>query len=61
MVGKQILDVILIANEVIDSKIKYHLRGIICKLDIEKAYDHINERLVLIVLEKIRFGSRWIS
>ena len=61
MVGKQILDVILIANEVIDSKIKDHLRGIICKLDIEQAYDHINERLVLIVLEKIRFGSRWIS
>ena len=61
MVGKQILDVILIANEVIDSKIKDHFRGIICKLDIEQAYDHINERLVLIVLEKIRFGSRWIS
>ena len=40
--GKQILDGFLIANEVIDSWQKRGEKGLICKLDIEKAYDSIN-------------------
>ena len=40
--GKQILDGSLIANEVIDSWQKRGEKGLICKLDIEKAYDSIN-------------------
>jgi hypothetical protein len=40
--GKQILNPILIANKSLDSKIRLGVPGVICKLDLEKAYDHIN-------------------
>ena len=39
--GRQILDAALIANEAIDSVLRRKEKGILCKLDIEKAYDHI--------------------
>ena len=40
--GRQIVDVSLIANEVVDFWQKRKEKGLICKLDIEKAYDSIN-------------------
>ena len=33
----------------------------ICKLDIEKAYDNINWNFLMKVLHKIGFGSRWME
>ena len=39
--GRQILDAVLIANEAVDSTLRGREKGILCKLDIEKAYDHI--------------------
>ena len=45
--GRQILDTMFIANEVIDSILKNNKCGISCKLDIENAYDHVNWSFLL--------------
>ena len=58
---RQILDASLIANEGIDSMLKKKIKGILCKLDIEKAYDHINQSFFFRVLQKIGFGGKWVS
>lgn len=40
--GRQILDSILIANEYIDSLMESVMPGVLCKLNLEKAYDHVH-------------------
>ena len=50
--GRQILDATLIANEAIDSILKSNDCGILCKLDIEKAYDNVNWSFLLLVMKK---------
>ncbi|RVX23795.1 LINE-1 reverse transcriptase-like [Vitis vinifera] len=59
--GRQILDAPLVANEVIDYWHKRKEKGLICKLDIEKAYDSINWKFLMKVLRKMGFGSRWMD
>ncbi|RVW99765.1 hypothetical protein CK203_029144 [Vitis vinifera] len=38
--GKQILDAVLIANEIVDEKRRSGEEGVVFKIDFEKAYDH---------------------
>ncbi|RVX19039.1 Transposon TX1 uncharacterized 149 kDa protein [Vitis vinifera] len=59
--GRQILDAALIANEAIDSLLKRNESGVLCKLDLEKAYDHINWNFLLFVLQNMGFGEKWIG
>ena len=40
--GREILDATLIANEVVNSMRRRNDGKLVCKLDIEKAYDHLN-------------------
>ncbi|RVX15845.1 hypothetical protein CK203_005808 [Vitis vinifera] len=51
--GRQILDAVLIANEAVDSRLKDNVGGLLCKLDIEKAYDNVSWSFLLAVLEKM--------
>ena len=50
--GRQILDVVLVANEAIDSRKRSAGAGLVCKLNMEKAYDHVNWKFLLSVSKK---------
>lgn len=53
--GRQIMDAILIANECVYTRMYCENPGILCKFDIEKAYDHVNWDFLCGVLQRMEF------
>ena len=58
--GRQILDVVVVANEVMDSILKSNEVVVMCKLDIEKAYDHVDWSFLFSVMGMMGFGEKWL-
>ena len=56
--GRQILDAVLIANEIVDEKRRLGGEGIVFKIDFEKAYDHMSWDFLDHVLKKKGFSPR---
>ncbi|XP_028094579.1 uncharacterized protein LOC114294649 [Camellia sinensis] len=59
--GRSILDGVFIANEIVDGWKKSKKKGLVIKLDFEKAYDLINWKFLFSMLANFGFGSEWIS
>uniref|UniRef100_A0A7N2MCK6 THH1/TOM1/TOM3 domain-containing protein n=1 Tax=Quercus lobata TaxID=97700 RepID=A0A7N2MCK6_QUELO len=57
----QILDSVLIANECLDSRQKSGVPMVLCKLDVEKTYDHVNWDFLIYMLDCCGFLEKWRS
>lgn len=55
---RQITDAPFIANEAVDVRIKSGVPRLLCKLDIEKAYDHVNWDFLEYMMGRLGFGQK---
>ncbi|XP_026398230.1 uncharacterized protein LOC113294010 [Papaver somniferum] len=62
--GRQIIDGTLIANELVDSRLRSGNAGIVCKIDLEKDFDRINWKYLDFVLKQMGFSRKlcnWLN
>lgn len=57
--GRQVLDYVVVSNKCLDSWIRSVEPGVLCKFDLDKAYDHGNLEFLLYLLMRCGFGERW--
>ena len=53
------MDFILIASEWIDNRLKSGVPGLLCKLDVEEAYDHVSWDFLMYMLQRCGFSEKW--
>lgn len=56
---RQILDGVLVSNELVDSRHKLGIPGLLFKADFDKAYDTVNWGFLKWVLSQMGFCQRW--
>ena len=53
------MDSFLIASECIDSRLKSGVLGVLCKLDVKKAYDRVSWGFLMYMLQHCGFFKKW--
>ena len=43
----------------LDSRLKSRIPGVLCKLDLEKVYDHVNWNFLIYMLRRCGFSDKW--
>lgn len=56
--ARQILDAALLADEIVDELKHKNLERVLCKLDMEKTYDHVDWEFLNYMLNMIGFGDK---
>ena len=57
--GRQMLDGVLVANDCIHSRNLHKRPGLICKLDLEKAYDRVDWDFLHYLMGRMGLRNRW--
>lgn len=57
--GRQILDASLIANEIIDDWKANRSKGLVLKLELEKAFDKVDWDFLIVILKAKGSGEKW--
>lgn len=57
---RHIVDASMVANECVEYMFKNKRQEVLCKLDLEKTYDHVNWAFLTGVIRQMSFGGKWI-
>lgn len=56
--GRQIMDMALVANKLADDLLFHNSEGVLCKLDMEKTYDHVSQGFFEYMLTRMDFVDK---